>query len=81
MIDVTAEDHRAWARHVVEVLATYREAEDLINIGAYVKGSNARIDRALAQIDQVNDFLKQDMDEASTFTETSAGLKAIGGES
>ena len=50
-----------------DVLATYREAEDLVNIGAYVAGSNPRVDHALARIDQVRPFLRQGIYERSTF--------------
>ena len=39
-----------------ELIAAYRKAEDLINIGAYQKGSNATIDRAVTQIDSINGF-------------------------
>ena len=44
------------------VLATYNEAEDLINIGAYKSGSNPNIDYAISKIDAVNEFLLQDVD-------------------
>ena len=44
-------------------MATYREAEDLINIGAYVKGSNPRIDAAVAKIEPIRSFLRQAPDE------------------
>jgi flagellum-specific ATP synthase len=81
MIDVTGPEHRAQAREIVDVLATYREAEDLVNIGAYVKGSNPRIDHALARIDPVNAFLRQDVDEDAPFEETLATLARVGGAS
>jgi flagellum-specific ATP synthase len=42
-----------------ELLATYKKAEDLINIGAYVKGSNPQVDRAIEKIDAINSFLRQ----------------------
>lgn len=53
-----------------EVLATYKNSEDLINIGAYLKGSNPKIDFALEYIDKVNTFLKQKVDESSVFLES-----------
>ncbi|MEW5768005.1 MAG: flagellar protein export ATPase FliI [bacterium] len=59
MIDIVPPEHEKTARRLKEVLATMKEAEDLINIGAYVKGSNPRIDFALGMIDEANDFLKQ----------------------
>jgi flagellum-specific ATP synthase len=46
-----------------EALATYREAEDLINIGAYKKGSNPRIDKSVAVMEEVTAFLKQKTEE------------------
>ena len=56
---VSSDDHKKAAGRVREVLARYKEAEDLINIGAYSKGSNPKIDYAIDKIDAVNDFLKQ----------------------
>ncbi len=51
------------AGKVRELISTYQKAEDMINIGAYVKGSNPKIDMALAKIDSINAFLKQRQDE------------------
>ena len=50
-----------------ELLATYRDAEDLINIGAYVDGSNPKIDRAKKMVDPILSFLRQSIDEAPPF--------------
>lgn len=47
------------AGRLKNVLATYNEAEDLINIGAYKSGSNKNIDYAISKIDAVNEFLRQ----------------------
>lgn len=63
MSDVTARDHRDAAGTLRELLAAYRKAEDLINIGAYQKGANPTIDRALGQIDAINGLLKQRVEE------------------
>jgi flagellum-specific ATP synthase len=65
--DLADERHRASAARLRELLATYRKAEDLINIGAYVKSSNAQIDRAIEKIDAINGFLRQDSHENVTF--------------
>lgn len=59
MTNLVTDDHKKSAGKLREVLARYSEAEDLINIGAYVKGSNPKIDYAVSKIDQVNNFLKQ----------------------
>jgi flagellum-specific ATP synthase len=63
MPELASTGHKASAARVRDVLAAYRGARDLINIGAYVKGSDRRIDRALQYIDSVNAFLKQDTAE------------------
>ena len=59
------------------MLATYAEAEDLVNIGAYKAGSNKEIDYALSKIDDVNDFLTQDVYEKYDFPEEVATLMSI----
>lgn len=63
MLDVITPEHRAAAGEIKELLATYRDNEDIINIGAYNKGRSAKIDRAIDHIDAVNRFLKQDINE------------------
>lgn len=70
MIDVVPEEHMQKANEVKEVIATYREAEDLINIGAYAKGSNPKIDFAIAFNDKINSFLKQGIFEKTSFDQT-----------
>jgi flagellum-specific ATP synthase len=50
------------ARELTELMAAYRRAEDLINIGAYAEGSNPRIDRGLRLMDRINAFLTQPQD-------------------
>ncbi len=69
MIDVTSEEHQRLAGELRRVLATYRDAEDLVNIGAYVGGSNPEIDRALKLMPQVRAFLRQGLYEESPFEE------------
>ena len=56
-------------------MATYNEAEDLINIGAYKKGSNKNIDFAISKIDQVNDFLLQATHDKFSFEDEVAQLE------
>lgn len=77
MPDIVTADHRGRAMSFNEVLTTYNEAEDLINIGAYVKGSNPQIDHALENIRHLRGFLKQDMFEKSTMQESLARLNQI----
>jgi flagellum-specific ATP synthase len=77
MPDIVTDSHRKRVMMFNEVLATYREAEDLINIGAYSKGSNPQIDHALSKIGQLRSFLKQDMYEKSMFESTLERLFGI----
>ena len=77
MINLVTNEHKEAAGKLREVLARYSEAEDLINIGAYVKGSNPKIDYALTKIDQVNEFLKQGTFEKVAFEETVSRILGI----
>ena len=70
MLDIVDDEQRQMARRIIQILATYKKAEDLINIGAYVKGSNPEIDYAVTMIDRVNGFLKQEIDEKIDFQQT-----------
>lgn len=70
MPDIVTKQHRDRTIIFNEILSTYREAEDLINIGAYVKGSNPQIDHALNKISQLRSFLKQDIFESSEYNST-----------
>ena len=67
MTSVASEEHKQLAGQMKNVLATYRDAEDLINIGAYRAGSNKDIDYAISKIDAVNAFLRQRTDEKFLF--------------
>ncbi len=77
MKDVATEEEVKLAGEVRELVSVYREAEDLINIGAYVKGSNAKIDRAIAKIDPINAFFRQGIDELADYESSLQKLKAI----
>lgn len=77
MSQIAAKEHKAAAGKLKNVLATYNEAEDLINIGAYKAGSNKNIDYAISKIDAVNEFLCQDVDEKFTFEEIQRKLYAL----
>lgn len=68
MNNLVSLEHKKAAGKLREVLATYKEAEDLINIGAYKPG-NQRIDYAISKIDEVNNFLRQNMYEKISFKE------------
>lgn len=77
MSQIAEKEHKQVAGKLKNVMATYSEAEDLINIGAYKKGSNPGIDHAIAKIDAVNSFLLQQTDEKFTFEEEVELMKQI----
>jgi flagellum-specific ATP synthase len=70
MSDIVDDDHKKNAGELRRALAVYRDAEDLINVGAYVKGSNPAIDKAIALNEPINKFLTQGTFERFTFAET-----------
>ncbi|HBH88137.1 MAG TPA: flagellar protein export ATPase FliI [Syntrophaceae bacterium] len=70
MIDVVDDEHKGKAGNISNILATYRKTEDLINIGAYVKGSNPEVDLAIDMIGKVNAFLTQGIDDKVSFEES-----------
>ncbi|MCL2669565.1 MAG: flagellar protein export ATPase FliI [Syntrophaceae bacterium] len=77
MTDIVDDEHKELASKIIQILATYKKAEDLINIGAYVNGSNPAIDYAVAMIDQVNAFLIQRSDEKVNFEQTMAQMRDL----
>jgi len=77
MKSVTEPAHQNLALKFREVMATYKEAEDLINIGAYKAGSNTRIDRAIRLNDAINQFLCQDIEDRSTFNQSIQLMQSI----
>ncbi len=79
--EITTEDHQRRGGSLREVMATYRDARDLINIGAYAQGSNPAIDRAITLKDPIDRFLRQKFNEASSYDEALAGLAYLVGES
>jgi flagellum-specific ATP synthase len=80
MNDVADDEHKRGARMVSRVLATYRDAEDLINVGAYSPGANPEIDLAVRTIAPVREFLMQGVFEQSPYEETVKRLKALAAE-
>ena len=70
MDDIVDDQHRQNAYRLKQVLATYRKAEDLINIGAYVSGSNPKIDYAIEMFEKINSYLRQDIEETFAFQDS-----------
>lgn len=77
MGDVVTKEHNNSARNMRALMAVYKEAEDLIHIGAYVKGSSEKIDEAVEKIDSINEFLCQGIFEADNFQQTVEKLESI----
>ena len=67
MSAIAPKEHKDAASIARDLLATYKESEDLINIGAYVKGSNKKIDLAVQYNDIIENFLKQGISEKTDF--------------
>jgi flagellum-specific ATP synthase len=81
MNDVVTPDHRALARRVRDVLSAYKDAADLVEVGAYVSGTNPRVDAALRCINELNAFLCQEPNERFALAETLTRLrKALDGK-
>jgi len=77
MSQIADRNHKKAAGRLKNVMATYNESEDLINIGAYKKGSNPNIDYAISKIDAVNAYLCQDVEEKFDFEESVELLDAL----
>jgi flagellum-specific ATP synthase len=79
MRNVVPPEYLRVARALRENLAVYREAEDLINIGAYKAGSNPQIDEAIRLHPQIIDFLRQEVDEKTDMITTAKMMARIVG--
>lgn len=77
MIDVISKEHFNLVNKFKDILATYREAEDLVNIGAYARGSNPKIDMAIKKIDAFTQYLRQGIREKTDLAQSVAQLAKI----
>lgn len=77
MNSIISDDHFKYAGKFRDNLATYKKSEDLINVGAYVKGTNPKVDVAIDLIDSINGFLKQSTDSHIAYEDTLDNLKNI----
>lgn len=80
MPDVTTPEHRRWAQRFRALLAAHKEAEDLINIGAYQEGKNPLVDEAVAKLPMLKAYLAQRVDEWSDLAGACEGLRELCGE-
>jgi flagellum-specific ATP synthase len=77
MPNIIGDEQKQIAGEIKNLMAVYREAEDLINIGAYIRGSNGNIDRAIDKITQINNFLRQETHEKIEMDEVLSAMSSI----
>ncbi len=77
MDKVVSLEHREDARRLRAILAAYRENEELINLGAYARGSNADVDEAIDKMQAINRFLQQDVSDGTRFEESVRRLREL----
>lgn len=77
MPDIVEERHRELASRFIELMATYRRFEDMINLGAYKAGTNPKLDKAISVIDKLKSYLRQDMKVKRDFADSLQGLYLI----
>jgi flagellum-specific ATP synthase len=80
MVDVVDGEHLKAARALCRLKSVYADVEDLVNIGAYAKGTNPQIDLAIRMRERIDEFLRQDMNEGSGLAKTRSGLLALARE-
>lgn len=74
---VTDKNQQDWAGQIREYMALYAQAEDLINIGAYTRGANPKIDAAIAVQDRIQALLRQGIDEPGSYADTLSMMHSI----
>ena len=77
MIDIADKDHLSARNRLVSLMASYKRAEDLIQIGAYVAGSNPQVDDAIKMMPQIERFLGQGIHEKVNFKDSLNQLKSL----
>lgn len=77
MSRVATEEQKGAAAKLREVLATYKEKEDLILVGAYQKGTDPKVDYAIEMRDAVNQFLRQKVEEKSSLNDAIDGIVSL----
>lgn len=77
MPEIAEEQHKQIASFMRDLLSTYKDSEDLINLGAYVKGSNPKVDKAIDYHDNIINYLRQGIKEHCSFEESLKRLKGM----
>ena len=79
IVEIVDENHQKYAARMRNILGLYQKNADLINIGAYKKGTNRAVDDAIDKYPAIDNFLKQGTKEAFTYDETVELMKQIVG--
>ncbi len=79
MTDITKKDQRFHVGKLLNSMAIYADAEDMVNLGAYVRGSNPQLDQAIVIHDEIEKFLIQAIEEKSEFPSTLEKVQALAG--
>jgi flagellum-specific ATP synthase len=69
MPKVATKEHKIVASHLRDLLSAYKESEDLITVGAYARGSNPKVDKAISIYDDLTNLLRQQVEESFTIEE------------
>jgi flagellum-specific ATP synthase len=77
MRDIVEREQSEAAKTVLELIARYRQSEDLIVLGAYKQGMNKTLDRAVQAQDAINAYLRQDIDQPATLASSVQGLSQL----
>jgi flagellum-specific ATP synthase len=77
MRDIVAREHDGAARRILELIARYRQSEDLVLLGAYKQGMNQALDRAVQAQDAINAYVRQDIEQSAPFTLSVQTLTAL----
>jgi len=77
MSDIVSDSHAEATRTIIQLMAEYRNSEDLINLGAYQQGSNARLDAAIQMKEPIDDYLKQRREVPVSIEESWKNLETL----
>jgi flagellum-specific ATP synthase len=77
MNSIVSDEHKKIASKIKNLMAIYKKSSDLIEVGAYVEGTNPKLDFSIKHIDKINNFLKQEITEKESFKTTFSRLKEI----
>jgi len=75
--DICPKDILANGRDILRLFATYKRVEDMVNIGAYVSGANPEIDKSIAMVSHINEYLRQDVSEPCDLQQSFSQLIAL----